>query len=304
MADRTIGELTPAPGIQDDSKFPIEQQGTAFYGTGEQLRKFAEASAKGYVDSAKEQADAAAKSAKEAADSLASIGNSVAEAAQSAEAAKQYSGKPPVIGEDGNWQTWNAEEGGYTGTGKPSRGEAGEAGPQGPRGEKGEKGEKGDAGRGLTVLGQFQSEEELRISVAEPKIGDAYGVGTEAPYDIVIYGDTESGPEWVNHGKLQGARGEPGKDGATGPAGPNTVSTTTTTDITGLLKGNGTAVEQAEAGVDYATPEQLNAKADRTELSKYATKTELEEKQDKIQSGTTAPESLADGVVYLVYEEG
>lgn len=51
-----------------------------------------------------------------------------------------------------------------------------------------------------------------------------------------------------------GADGANGQDGAEGPAGPNEVSTTTGTNITGLLKGNGSTVQQAEAGTDYALP--------------------------------------------------
>ena len=51
-----------------------------------------------------------------------------------------------------------------------------------------------------------------------------------------------------------GADGQDGAQGPQGPAGPNEVSTTTTTNITGLLKGNGTTVQQAVAGTDYAKP--------------------------------------------------
>lgn len=40
--------------------------------------------------------------------------------------------------------------------------------------------------------------------------------------------------------------------GDTGAAGPNSVSTSTATTITGILKGNGSTVEEAVAGTDYA----------------------------------------------------
>ena len=63
---------------------------------------------------------------------------------------------------------------------------------------------------------------------------------------------------------IQGIQGPPGQDGADGAPGPNVVSTTTGTDITGLLKGNGTNVSKATAGVDYATPAQLDDKLDKT----------------------------------------
>jgi hypothetical protein len=52
----------------------------------------------------------------------------------------------------------------------------------------------------------------------------------------------------------RGERGERGMQGDQGPRGPNKVLTTTDTTITGLLKGDGTHVAAAVAGVDYALP--------------------------------------------------
>ena len=45
-----------------------------------------------------------------------------------------------------------------------------------------------------------------------------------------------------------------GKSGPQGPAGPNEITTETQTNLTGLLKGNGTNVQPAEAGTDYQAP--------------------------------------------------
>lgn len=50
-----------------------------------------------------------------------------------------------------------------------------------------------------------------------------------------------------------------GKSGPQGPAGPNEITTETQTNLTGLLKGNGTNVQPAEAGTDYATPDDAKA---------------------------------------------
>lgn len=50
-----------------------------------------------------------------------------------------------------------------------------------------------------------------------------------------------------------------GKTGPQGPAGPNEITTETQTNLTGLLKGNGTNVQLAEAGTDYATPDDAKA---------------------------------------------
>ena len=51
-----------------------------------------------------------------------------------------------------------------------------------------------------------------------------------------------------------GLQGPAGETGATGPEGPNEITTETQTNLTGLLKGNGTNVQQAEAGTDYQAP--------------------------------------------------
>ena len=70
------------------------------------------------------------------------------------------------------------------------------------------RGEKGETGKGLTILGNFATEAELRQAIASPDAGDAYGVGAAQPYDIYIYdGKAQS---WNNHGPLQGAKGEKG----------------------------------------------------------------------------------------------
>ena len=47
-------------------------------------------------------------------------------------------------------------------------------------------------------------------------------------------------------------KGATGAKGDTGATGPNSVSTSTATDITGIIKGNGSTVEAAVAGTDYA----------------------------------------------------
>lgn len=70
------------------------------------------------------------------------------------------------------------------------------------------RGEKGETGKGLTILGNFATEAELRKAITSPDAGDAYGVGAAQPYDIYIYdGKAQS---WNNHGPLQGAKGEKG----------------------------------------------------------------------------------------------
>ena len=65
---------------------------------------------------------------------------------------EEYLNNPPKIGENGNWEVWDAEEKSYVDTGSPSRGEQGEqgntgpVGPQGPAGPQGEQGPEGPQG--------------------------------------------------------------------------------------------------------------------------------------------------------------
>ena len=84
------------------------------------------------------------------------------------------------------------------------KGEQGPEGPQGIQGEKGDKGDKGekgdtgaqgpkgDTGAGFRILGYYDTLGQLTAAVTGPQEGDAYGVGTAAPYDIYIY-DAEKG---------------------------------------------------------------------------------------------------------------
>ena len=65
---------------------------------------------------------------------------------------------------------------------------------------KGAKGDKGDPGKGLTILGYYGTLDLLKASVTTPEVGDAYGIGTEAPYNIYVFDGIKS--DWVNNGKL------------------------------------------------------------------------------------------------------
>ena len=101
------------------------------------------------------------------------------------------------------------------------RGPQGEQGPQGqtgPQGEQGPAGPKGETGSGFRVLGYYASKAALDAAKkATAAAGDAYGVGTSAPYDIYIF-DGITG-EFVNNGPLQGAKGDTGPTGPQGPKG-------------------------------------------------------------------------------------
>lgn len=90
-------------------------------------------------------------------------------------------------------------------------------------------------GKNFVILGYVDSVEYL-VDINNPEQGDAYGVGTEAPYDVYVY-DAEKG--WVNNGPLLGVPGADGRGIASinrtsgdGSAGSTDVYTITYTDNT------------------------------------------------------------------------
>ena len=76
-----------------------------------------------------------------------------------------------------------------------------------------EGGFNGRDGASFVIEGFYDSAAALEAGVTQPRAGEAYGVGSEAPYDIYIW-DAVNG-EWKNNGKLQGAKGSTGDAGAT-----------------------------------------------------------------------------------------
>lgn len=116
---------------------------------------------------------------------------------------------------------------------KGEQGATGEQGPKGDPGAKGEQGVKGDTGPYFTPS----------VS-AEGILSWSNNGGLDNPASVSIKGP-------------QGEKGDTGAQGAQGeqgPAGPNEISTDTATALNGLLKGNGSTVQVAQSGVDYATP--------------------------------------------------
>ena len=144
-------------------------------------------------------------------------GDTGATGATGAEGPKGATGDTGPKGEPG--EKGEKGEKGDTGAQGP-KGDPGETGPQGqtgPQGPAGPQGPKGDTGSGFVVKGYYGSVSALQASVKNPEVGDAYGVGAAAPYDIYIYdGVTKA---WVNNGPMQGAKGEKGDPGEQGPKG-------------------------------------------------------------------------------------
>ena len=159
-----------------------------------------------------------------------------------------------------------------------ARGEKGETGPQGPAGPTGPK---GDTGTGFTVKGYYGSVSALQASVENPEVGDAYGVGAAAPYDIYIYDGVTNA--WVNNGPLQGAKGDKGDPGEQGPKGE--------TGSTGPQGPQGPAGKTPVKGTDYFT------QADKQEIAEDAAAlVDLSGKQNKITASGLLKGDGAGGV--------
>ena len=86
------------------------------------------------------------------------------------------------------------------------------------RGADGRQGIDGAPGKGLTIIGHFDTVESLEASVTMPEPGDAYSVGTVNPYDIYTYDGVLL--SWLNNGPLQGMEGPQGPKGDQGDVGP------------------------------------------------------------------------------------
>ena len=102
-------------------------------------------------------------------------------------------------------------------------GKQGPTGPTGERGEKGDRGEKGFQGptgptgpRGgsVTIKGEFNSLDELKLVVSDPQEGDGYLVAGELYIWLLDKND------WKNVGTIKGDMGEAGPKGDPGETGP------------------------------------------------------------------------------------
>ena len=97
----------------------------------------------------------------------------------------------------------------------------------------------GKDGKSFEIKGYYASVTALEAGVPKPVPGDAYCVGSAAPYDVYIY-DGVNG-EWVNNGTIQGAKGDTGAAGTT---------------FTPHLDGNGNLSWTNDGGLD--NPETQN----------------------------------------------
>lgn len=97
------------------------------------------------------------------------------------------------------------------------QGAQGNAGVQGPVGPQGPKGDAGEDGTSFSILGLYASLVDLQLAHPSGNPGDAWFIGSAAPYDIYNW-DTVTGT-WKNVGKLQGPMGPQGIQGVQGTQG-------------------------------------------------------------------------------------
>lgn len=103
---------------------------------------------------------------------------------------------------------------------KGDTGPQGEVGPQGPKGDTGPQGEvgpqgpKGNDGVGITILGSYDTEEELKAAHPTGQQGDCYLV------DGNLYVWSVSSNDWQDVGRIQGPQGVKGDKGEKGDIGP------------------------------------------------------------------------------------
>lgn len=107
----------------------------------------------------------------------------------------------------------------------------------------------GKDGKSFEIKGYYASTAALEEGVPEPAPGDAYCVGSTAPYDVYIY-DGVNG-EWINNGTIQGAKGDTGAAGTT---------------FTPHLDGNGNLSWTNDGGLDNPETQNIRgAKGDKGE---------------------------------------
>ena len=93
-------------------------------------------------------------------------------------------------------------------------GPTGPTGPTGLTGATGATGPTGPAGTSISILGNYNSYDELIADHPTGNPNDGYLVNG----DLYVWSDTEN--DWVNVGSIQGPTGPAGSTGPTGPTGP------------------------------------------------------------------------------------
>ena len=176
------------------------------------------------------------------------------------------------------------------------QGPQGNVGPVGPQGIQGPIGPQGEPGPAFVIAGTVANEGQLP---APSTLADniAYLVGNDTDgYNLYVQlQDTQT---WKNIGKIESAEGPQGPIGPQGPQGPQgekgepgqdgktpiVSATATITNTVGTPSVTVTNIGTAtEPNFSFSFS---NLKGDTPDLSNYATKEQLNQKQDTLVSGT------------------
>ena len=166
---------------------------------------------------------------------------------------------PPIIGDNGNWETYDKATGGYTDSGKPSRGEQGPQGNPGPQGIQGEQGATSPAGpRGEQGEQGPQGEQGLpgKDGAQGPQgaQGETGPMGPPGP-------EGKQGPQGVPGPRgeqgIPGPKGDPGEPGQKGEPGKNGLGlpapTAQDAGKVPMVNPEGNGYELGEVAVDAYT---------------------------------------------------
>lgn len=154
---------------------------------------------------------------------------------------------PPIIGDNGNWETYDKATGGYTDSGKPSRGEQGPQGEPGPQGIQGEQGATGPAGpRG--EQGEQGPQGEQGLPGKDGAQGPQGAQGETGPMGPPGPQGEQGIPGPKGDPGEPGQKGEPGKDGLGLPA-----PTAQDAGKVPMVDAVGTGYELGEVAVDAYT---------------------------------------------------
>lgn len=77
-------------------------------------------------------------------------------------------------------------------------------------------------GKNFTILGYYDTLDLMKEAVTSPEPGDAYGIGTESPYNVWVFDAITQ--DWIDNGPLSGVAGADGTDGV----GVKSINQTTT----------------------------------------------------------------------------
>lgn len=156
MADKTIGELPVASGLDDDSLLVVEQQGTAMRASGALWKGFAQSAVASQVSAAQHSAQAAASSAQVAQAAQRSAQAAQAGAEMAERAIENMTVSAETLSADSPAKVTKSASGAsfHLFFGIP-RGPQGIQGPQGPQGIQGPSGPQGINGVAVAAEGQY-----------------------------------------------------------------------------------------------------------------------------------------------------